>query len=439
MMLTRADLVDVLLLPSLVPAILYLSNQLWAGGPQIQSAIIKILQVILRPGSMSNEASAMLSSVLNIVAKPLEHALRSYQRQAPESQEVEPLLGAIKDNLPLSRRTGGADHKELESWCSVQVSNAANGSVTHGGISAAVRQTIQSLIQWAQQPPLQGMPPPYTHRQILAALRMLGAKRLLGTLLDELKAFTETPQASIAYDVVTAIICAPDVTNDTSLAAAAAPAPSPSGGGGGGGGGNSNAADATMPGGEPPPLQRRMLLREALKAEMDDWKRLRSSDPLLAETVVRLHRRVEAQMALPPPSAAVDAATAAAAAAMLQPELGGLGGATADGVLGDAIAAAAAAGAGPGEHGQGHGHDGMALDGSGLDGSGGVPDLAADLSQAGGGTGGGGGSGAGGGGAGGGSGTGTGGLDLGGDDIFGGLSGTNEFGAEFAAWDMDLT
>ncbi|SPQ21889.1 8b6b1964-9f6b-4b76-8ea6-73ca0a4b37d5 [Thermothielavioides terrestris] len=420
-------LVGVLLLPSLVPAILYLSNQLWVGGPQIQTAIIKTLQPILRPSSISHEASTMLSSVLNIVAKPLEHALRSYQRQDPKCQEIEPLLEAIRDNLAVSRRTGGADHTELESWSSMHATNATNGSgITHGGLTAAVRHTVQSLVQWAQQPPLNGMPAAYTHRQTLAALKMLGAKRLLSILLEELKSFADSPQAGIAYDVITAIICAPDVTNDPSLANAATGSPS--------------AADAaasstnnnnTTPASTPAPQQRRISLREALKAEADDWKKTMRSDPALAETVVRLHRRVEAQMAPPPPPPETTAA-----AAMLQPELGGLGvdvGADAA-ALGDAIAAAAAA---AGEH-----HDAaaaaMALDAAGLDAAAGgtVPDLGAlgggapaDLAaQVGAGGGNGGGNGGGGGG----------GLDLSGDDIFGGLTGASDFGAEFSGWDMDL-
>ncbi|GAB1314136.1 mediator complex subunit [Madurella fahalii] len=427
-------LVDVLLLPSLVPAILYLSNQLWAGGSQVQGAIIKILQLILRPTSISNEASAMLSSVLNIVARPLEHALRSYQRQDPKCQEVEPLLRAIQENLILSRRTGGADHNELESWTSTPNANitntaaaaaaaaaasaasavavaAANGSpattttntaiVAHGGLAAAVRHTIQSLVQWAQHPPLNGMPATYTHRQTLVALKTLGARRLLAILLDELRSLADTAATSsssqavgVAYDVVTAVVCAPDVTNDASLAAGAGGSVSDDNTAGGGGDGGS--------GGGGPPQQRRITLREALKMEAEDWRRIQKADGVMAETVVRLYRRVEAQMAVPPPSAA---------AAMLHGDgLGGLG--VGGDALGDAIAAAVATGAAGDSV-----VDAMSLDTAGLDGSG------VDLSGLG-------------------SATGSavgGGLDLSGDEIFGGLSGASDFGADFGAWDMDMS
>ncbi len=125
------------LLPSLISAMLYLSDALWAERLAEQKAITGILQLILRPNSISNEASTMHSAVLNIVAKPLEHSLRAYQRQNPKSQDVEPLLRALKDHIPLSRRTGAADHVELEAWAATQ----------GGGLAAAVRHLIQSFVQ----------------------------------------------------------------------------------------------------------------------------------------------------------------------------------------------------------------------------------------------------------------------------------------------------
>lgn len=267
----RLDLVDTFLLPSLVPAILYLCNHIWADRTQDQKAIIRIFQLVLLPKSISKEASTMLSSVLNIVAQPLEHALRSYQRQDPKSQDVEPLLRALKANIPLSRRTGNADPIEFESWTST------NG----GGLAAAIRHTIQGLIQWSQSSVLNGMPSPYTHRQVIMALKLLGAKRLLATILDELRQQTDSGNGSVAYDVATALICAPDPTNDPNPLQ---PPPMP-------------ALDES--GNVPALRQRRTTLRQALKREAEEWKKIQKSDPVMAETAVRLYRRVEAQMVVP--------------------------------------------------------------------------------------------------------------------------------------------
>ena len=184
-------------------AITYLTNLLWVDR-QHQKAILRILHFIVQPSAISSDASAMLSSVLNLVAKPLEHSLRAYQRQDPKSQEVEPLLRALKDSIPLSRRTGGADQNELENW-----SNTPNG-----GLVTAVRHTIHGLVQWGVQAGgINATATSYTHRQILAAIRMLGAKRVLQLIYDEITQQAETGGGSVAYDVAIALVCAADVTN----------------------------------------------------------------------------------------------------------------------------------------------------------------------------------------------------------------------------------
>ncbi|KAI0398259.1 mediator of RNA polymerase II transcription subunit 5 [Xylariaceae sp. FL0594] len=264
-------MVDTLLLPSLVVAITYMSNQLWIEDRSSQKAAIRILQLILLNKKGSDEAQTMLSAVLNIVAKPLEHSLRSYQRQEPKSQEIEPLLNAIKDNIRLSRRTAGAGHNELEAWA-----NANNG-----GLAASVRQTLQSFVSWSLHPGLNMMPASYTHRQMLAAHRILGTQRLLRLILDEIKQQTDAGSGSIMYDVATALICAPDATN----------VPPP--------------AMVTLfvdPGNPPVVPQTQMSLRAALQSEAEDFKLTHKSDPVMAEHVVRLYRRVETQLMMPQPA-----------------------------------------------------------------------------------------------------------------------------------------
>ncbi|KAF2966809.1 hypothetical protein GQX73_g6752 [Xylaria multiplex] len=264
-------LVDTFLLPSLVVAITYMSNQLWTENKPDQKAVITILQLILLNKKGSDEAQTMLSAVLNIVAKPLEHSLRSYQRQDPKCQEIEPLLNAIKDNIRLSRRTAGAGHNELEAWA----------STANGGLAASVRNTIQGFLQWSLQPGVTVMPTPYTHRQILAAHRILGARRLLSIILDEVKQQTDTSSCSIMYDIATALICAPDATKVTPPAVMAL---------------------LVDPNNPPVIPQTRISLREALKSEAEDFKIIHNSDPAMAEHVMRLYRRVEAQLMMPQPA-----------------------------------------------------------------------------------------------------------------------------------------
>ncbi|CAJ2507697.1 Uu.00g088830.m01.CDS01 [Anthostomella pinea] len=262
-------LVDTFLLPSLVMAISYMLDQLWIDKASDQVAVIKILQLILLTKQGSNEAQTMLSAVVNIVAKPLEHSLRLYQRQNPKSQDIEPLLSTIKDNVRLSRRTAGAGHNELEAWA----------STPNGGLAASVREKIQGFIQWSLHPGINIMPTSYTHRQILAALNKLGAKRLLHIILEEVKQQSDAAgSGSVAHDVATALICAPDVTNlppSTTMGL------------------------LVDPNNPPVPSQTRMSLRSALKYEAEDFKSIQKSDPAMADMVIRLYRRVEAQLHMP--------------------------------------------------------------------------------------------------------------------------------------------
>ncbi|KAI1503562.1 mediator complex subunit Med5 [Biscogniauxia marginata] len=290
-------LVDIFLLPSLVMAITYMSTQLWTDRSQDQKAVIRILQLILLTKQGSDEAQSMLSAVVNIVAKPLEHSLRAYQQQDPKSQEIEPLLKAIKDNIRLSRRTAGAGHNELEAWT----------STANGGLAASVRHTIENFVQWGLHPGINIMPTSYTHRQIIAALRILGAKRLLYLILDEVKQQTDAGSGSVVYDVAAALICAPDVTSMLP---------------------QSTMALIVDPSHPNIPPQKRISLRGALKYEAENFKSIQKSDPAMAESIIRLYRRVEAQLLLPEP-----------AETMLHGHLGlGLDENTA--ALGDALAAA---------------------------------------------------------------------------------------------------
>ena len=254
----------------------------------------------------------MLSSVKNLIAKPLEHALRMYQRRDPKNQDIEPLLRALKDSIPLSRRTGGADHNELDAWASTPTS----------GLSSAIKHTVQGLVTWSIHPGINTMPTSYTHRQILAGLKTLGSRRVLHVILEEVRQQSDAGSASVVYDVATALICAPDIYKEPNTAM--------------------NRLDSSS--NMPPPTQRPQTIREILKAEAEDCKKIQKKDAALAEIIVRLHRRVEAQMVIPETQAMLQAAD-------MSLGLGGNGGS-----LEDAMAAATGVQA-----------DGMSVDNMALD------------------------------------------------------------------------
>ncbi|KAI9733516.1 MAG: mediator complex subunit [Claussenomyces sp. TS43310] len=258
-------LVDTFLLPSLVGALIWLSHHLWESHGD-SNAVVQILQILIKPGSISNEASLMLASVLNIVSKPLEHSLSWLQRSEPNRQDIEPLSKALKSHLGFSR-TAGSDHAELESWTSFH----------GGGMANSVRHTIQLLVQWSLTPGINIMPTSYTHRQILVAVRILGAKRLLHAIIEEVKMQTVADSGSVALDVAVAIICSPDPNSSSPTTIL-------------------SLLDETSS--QPQPLQRRLTLRDALKTEAENAPKIHKHDVLQAETIIRLYRRVEAHMAV---------------------------------------------------------------------------------------------------------------------------------------------
>lgn len=257
---------DTFLLPSLVPAIRFLSDYLCNDEPQEQKAVLRILQLLLTPTAISTEASTMLTSVLNLVAKPLEHSLRAYQRRDPKNVQIEPLLRVLKDSLPLSRRTVGAEHNEMESW----------SSTPGGGLTAAIKNTVQSLVHWSLRPDMNVMPTPYTHRQMLAGTKALGAKLMLRIILEEVQVQSSEGNAAVVLDVATALLCAPDPAHDAQAGAM---------------------QGLDEAGNVPPAPERQASLREALKEAAEGFRKMQKRDPALAEAAVRLHRRVQEQMA----------------------------------------------------------------------------------------------------------------------------------------------
>ncbi|CAG8962232.1 hypothetical protein HYFRA_00005285 [Hymenoscyphus fraxineus] len=247
-------LIDTFLLPSLIPGITWLSAHLWESRGDA-NAVLQILSALIteqRSISNNTEASQMLNSILNIVAKNLEHSLRWLQRVEPTRQDVEPLSRALRSNLGWERRAA-SEHTELETW-------------TNGGIIPTIRSTISNLVQWGESQNVGGNPANYTHRLLLVAVKMCGAKRVLQAIIEEVK---ESGSSGVVIDVATALICAPD----------------------------SESWDPTGTTGST--IQRRLTLREALKFEAEAMVKVHATDPFHAETVIRLYRKVEAQAALP--------------------------------------------------------------------------------------------------------------------------------------------
>ncbi|POS88120.1 hypothetical protein EPUL_001219, partial [Erysiphe pulchra] len=262
-------LVDTFLLPSLVPGISFLSAYLWENRGD-KDAVIQILTALIttplsNKNSNNTDAAQILGVVLDITAKELEQSLRWLQRVDPLRQDIEPLSKALRCNLGWER-SAASEHTELENWT----------STPGGGLSTAIKQTLRNLLQWHLQPT--DNPANYTHRQILVGVKMLGAKKVIRIILEELKAGISSGHAGAALDVASSIVCAADASTWDSIYCSNAEK----------GSGN----------GEVQLLQRRLNLREALKNEVENAPKLQKTDSFAAETVVRLYRKVESLLAI---------------------------------------------------------------------------------------------------------------------------------------------
>jgi mediator of RNA polymerase II transcription subunit 5 len=258
-------LVDTFLLPSLIPGITWLAAHLWESRGDASAVIVILSALVTSPTSISNnpEASQMLNSILNIIAKPLEHSLRWLQHAEPSRQDIEPLSRSLRQNLGWERRAA-SEHTELEGW-------------TQGGLGMTLRNKIQELMNWGLNP-AGNNPTPYTHRLLLVAVKMLGARRVLSVIVEEVKSQSPSEQGhgSVILDVATALICAPESTSWDPLD-----------------------SQNSLNGIPSPSLQRRLTLREQLKFEVQDVGKIHKEDAFHAENLVRLARKVESQSVLP--------------------------------------------------------------------------------------------------------------------------------------------
>ncbi|KAJ5747838.1 uncharacterized protein N7511_009534 [Penicillium nucicola] len=259
-------LLEPFLLPSLVVALTWLGNHIWESeDPTIP---LKTLHSLVKPNSISGEAQAIHQTVLNITARPLEEQLKNVRTRHQSRTDIKPILDALEPYLSF-RRIGSSHRTELDTW----TSHTANGLV------GSIRTTFQSLTVWSANPTASAAPTPYTHRQILAGIRILGATRVLATIIDEVKHQSETSNSGhVALDIATTLICAP-MTESFAV--------------------DQNNYHPIDPMKESPPRCPILTLRDALTLTHETVPKLSEKDPLRAEIVVRLWRRVNLLMAPP--------------------------------------------------------------------------------------------------------------------------------------------
>ncbi len=199
-------LLDTFLLPSLVGALAWLSSHIWSiskesytqsnGTTPTQShpitRLLQVLSLLLIPENISGDAAAMHTTVLSLIAPSLTAALSRLQTLKPANTQIAPLQRVLSQHLNTAYRTGAAEHTELENWC----------APSNGGLLGSVRRTCQTLANWSMEAQTlhaqtgglgaggSGVPG-YSHKQMLVAIKMLGARRVLDSLLEDVDASQE--------------------------------------------------------------------------------------------------------------------------------------------------------------------------------------------------------------------------------------------------------
>lgn len=254
------------MLPSLVVALTWLGNHIWET--EIEPTIaIKTLFSLVKPSSISGEAQSIHKTVLNITARHLEESLKDVRTRHPSRSDIKPILDALEPYLSF-RRIGSCHRSELDTWA----------AQTPGGLTGSIRNTLQSLVLWSTNSEITMAPQPYTHRQLLAGVHTLGATRVLAALLDEVKQQSEAGSGALALDIAATMICAPmaecfAIDQNTC-----------------------HPVDSTK---ESHPRCPILTLRDALTIQHDNVPKLSEKDPLRAEVIVRLWRRVSVLTAPP--------------------------------------------------------------------------------------------------------------------------------------------
>ena len=246
------DLLEPFLLPSLITGLGWFAQRLWEtekAGPELD-ILLPALQALVKPHSISGDSAALHEAVLSVVSEPLINSLVHILNLQPRRVDIEPLITTLKTHTQ-PRRSDASSHTDLETW------SATPG----GGILAAIRYTINSLVQWSQTDSLNAALPSYTHRQLVVAVQMLGAKSVLEALVDEIVKSQTAGSPDVLFDIITTLITAP------------------------------TAADFP-----PTHSKSRLSLRDALSTASDDAYTLSKTNASRAEIIVRLHRRVEAQL-----------------------------------------------------------------------------------------------------------------------------------------------
>lgn len=187
-------LLEPFLLPSLVMGLKWLAKHSWEDHGDAD-VLLHVLEKLLKPSSSSEETKAMHRAVLSIVAGPLFVSLHELIKRHPEKKQAAALSELLKPYVG-QQRNFACSKGQLEEWIQQD-----------GDVPSHIQRTARELTTWAataSNPP--NPPPKFSYKEFATAQQILEHGKILNAIVDELK---DTSNLPVALDVWTSMICVP--------------------------------------------------------------------------------------------------------------------------------------------------------------------------------------------------------------------------------------
>ncbi|KAI9734977.1 MAG: mediator complex subunit [Cirrosporium novae-zelandiae] len=211
-------LLEPFLLPSLIPALTWLSTHLRTiNTVHALDISMQALAALIEPRSISGEAHTMHTSILSITATPLFRSLHFLQKHHPSRSDIPPLIEVLKPYSSFSRKPV-ANIGDLANWC-----RSTQGGNRHVGLLQYFEATLKALLGWSTsngstntphgpRPQHHQQPPPHYPPALLSILHIFSPiSEILNTIIIFLITYATNANTTLplAIDLAASIILAP--------------------------------------------------------------------------------------------------------------------------------------------------------------------------------------------------------------------------------------
>ena len=260
-------LLEAFLVPSLILGIEWLAEYLLHPGAD-KKATLSVLQMIVLPGSLRGDSAARHKTVLSLLSPTIFSAISKLNAQEFRNQQVQPLVDQLKAQVEHSMRT--------EVWS--EKNDSSNSNMPSQDLLSRLRDRLNSLCYWSAPAAMGASLPTYSYGYLSLVMKRCGAHAVLDAIVEEVKSQTSMAFGEIALEIATVILYTTYLKNK-SLAPSAE---------------NNVTASKNRHG---------MSLRDCLQIAVQEASKMILKDSLKAETLIRLHRRLEALVTIAPATA----------------------------------------------------------------------------------------------------------------------------------------